>query len=384
MQFEESHSSAEHLKSHLLNPESEDPIDLLLLEDNDIDAAVFIGAASRSKQKLVVRRANSLKEYTEELKQRPPQVICADHMLPDGSATEALTLRNQVCPNAPFIVITGAGEEQVAVEYMKAGAADYISKRQLDSFNQALEQVLRVNYNQSLRVLAEQETKRLNQELLALVGHVAEQQDEEKRRLSRDIHDQLGQELTALKLGLFWMEGRLKKPMDDTQLVLQKLGDLIELNSSIIVQVRNIARDLRPVVLDQVGLSAGIETLVRDFNRREQTFCGLHLTELPHLTEPLRTDLFRIVQEGLTNISRHAEAKLAYVRLSHINDALILELGDDGNGTDQQFDLGQISNGLGLVGIRERVRSHHGTMVVNSSLKRGTSIQIEIALNSPA
>jgi len=384
MQFEASHPSAEHLKSHLLNPESEDPIDLLLLEDNDIDAAVFIGATSRSKQNLVVRRANSLKEFREALKQRAPQVICADHMLPDGSATEALTLRNQFCPNAPFIVITGAGEEQVAVEYMKTGAADYISKRHLDSFNQALEKVLRLNYNQSLRVLAEQETKRLNQELLALVGHVAERQDEEKRRLSRDIHDQLGQELTALKLGLFWMEGRLKKPLGNIQPVLQKLSDLIELNSSIIVQVRNIARDLRPVVLDQVGLSAGIETLVRDFNRREQTFCGLHLSELPDLTESLRTDLFRIVQEGLTNISRHAEAKLAYVRLSHINDSLILEMGDDGNGMTQQFNSGDAAIGLGLVGMRERVRAQKGTMSVNSSLKRGTSIQIDIALKSPA
>ena len=84
MQSEASHPSSEHFKSHLLNPESEDPIDLLLLEDNDIDAAVFIGAASRSKQNLVVRRASSLKEFREALEQRPPQVICADHMLPDG------------------------------------------------------------------------------------------------------------------------------------------------------------------------------------------------------------------------------------------------------------------------------------------------------------
>jgi signal transduction histidine kinase len=180
------------------------------------------------------------------------------------------------------------------------------------------------------------------------------------------------------------MEGRLRKPLEDTQPVLQKLSDLIELNSSIIVQVRNIARDLRPVVLDQVGLSAGIETLVRDFNRREHTFCGLHISELPDLTESLRTDLFRIVQEGLTNISRHAEAKLAYVRLSHINDSLILEMGDDGNGMTQQFNSGDFSTGLGLVGMRERVRAQKGTMSVNSSLKRGTSIQIDIALNSPA
>ena len=86
----------------------------------------------------------------------------------------------------------------------------------------------------------------------------------------------------------------------------------------------------RPVVLDQVGLSAGLETLVQDFNKREKTLCGLHM-DLPDLNEDaMRTDVFRIVQEGLTNIARHAEATFAYVRLRCPEGLLQLELGDNG------------------------------------------------------
>lgn len=368
-------------RSHpLLDRNSETPLDLLHLEDNDIDATIFKGAAAQCRRNLEVRRVETLAEFKEALAARSPDLICADHLLPDGSAAEALSLRDKLSPQSPFIVITGAGEEEVAVDYMRNGASDYLSKRRLDQFPLALDNVLDAYRNRALRHIAEQETERLNGELLALIRHVEGERDEEKRSLSRDIHDQLGQELTALKLGLFWIDRQLGMHEMDREGTRSKLLELVDLNTEIIQQVRNIARALRPVVLDQVGLSAGIETLVQDFNKREKTLCGVHIKDLPDLGEEMRTDLFRIVQEALTNIARHAEADFAYVRLSAQEGQLVLEIGDNGKGMPEG--VSSETAGLGMVGMRERVRSHKGSFHVSSQTGGGTSMLVTMPLTT--
>ena len=380
MQHEGGASFPDRRNHPLLNRDSNTPLDLLHLEDNDIDATIFRGAAAQCRRNLIVRRVENLVDFEAALVTRLPDVICADHLLPDGSATEALRLRNEFSPQSPFIVITGAGEEEVAVDYMRNGASDYLSKRRLDQFPLALDNVLEAYRNRALRHIAEQETERLNEELLALIRHVEGERDEEKRSLSRDIHDQLGQELTALKLGLFWIDRQLGMDELDRDGTRSKLLELVDLNTEIIQQVRNIARALRPVVLDQVGLSAGIETLVQDFNKQEKTLCGLHIKDLPDLEEEMRTDLFRIVQEALTNIARHAEADFAYVRLSSQEGQLVLEIGDNGKG--MPGGVTSETAGLGMVGIRERVRNHKGAFQVSSQTGGGTSMLVTMPLTT--
>ena len=366
----------------LLDAHSEAPLDLLLLEDNEVDALVFQGATRQYRQPISVRRARSLAEFKAQFDADTPDLICADHVLPDGLAMDALEVRNQSDVDIPFIVITGAGEEDVAVEYMKQGAADYLSKRRLAEFPLALDITLKAFRNQALRHSAEEETRRLNAELLDLIRHVEEERDEEKRALSRDIHDQLGQELTALKLGMYMVQRGLQGEAHiDTEGLNTKLEDLIDLNTQVIRQVRDIARALRPVVLDQVGLSAGIETLVREFNRKGRGFCGFHLDPLPELTEAMRTDLFRIVQEALTNIQRHASAELAYVRLYVDPGALRLEIGDNGQGMHLESTVTSAASlGLGMVGMRERVRNHDGRLRVDSMPGSGTTIEVTVPL----
>lgn len=363
----------------LLDPDEQLPLDVLYLEDNEIDAAIFNGAAARCSRKLLVHRVISVAEFESALEQSTPHLICADHLLPDGSAMESIQQAAIRFPDIPIIVITGAGEEEIAVEYLKAGAADYLSKRQLDLFPSALDDVLATYRTRALHKWSEQERTRLTRELHALIRRVEEDRDEEKRSLSRDIHDQLGQELTALKLGLFWLDSQMRKVSDpELQSTIQeKLGQLVDLNTSIIQQVRNIAHALRPIVLDQVGLSAGLESLVHDFNRRESTFCGLHLDTLPKLKEGLRTDIFRIVQEALTNISRHASANLAYVRLTTHQGDLLLEIGDDGAGMElDPAGSGKNRSGLGMVSMRERARNHNAVLYVDSQPGKGTAISL--------
>jgi len=367
----------------LLDPDCLIPLSVLHLEDNDIDAAIFKAASLRCSKDLLVKRVTSIEAFKHALEASKPHLICADHLLPDGSGIEALRASEQLSPNIPFIVITGAGQEELAVDYLKAGAVHYLSKKKLDLFPEILDQVLKNYRANALHTWSEIERQRLTEELLALIRRVAEENDEEKRRLSRDIHDQLGQELTALKLGLFWIENQIRKaPSFPSQsAVHEKIEHLLSLNTSIIEEVRDIAHALRPVVLDHVGLSAGLETLVQDFNRRESTFCGLNLDPLPELSENLRTDVFRIVQEALTNISRHAEANLAYISLKVSQDQITLEIGDDGKGMPK-LDQNSPAIGLGLVGMRERARNHGAHFTVTSQERMGTSIVIEFRIPS--
>lgn len=374
------------LNHPFLDESGKSVLNVLLLEDNDIDAAVFEAAASQCSRKLRVTRISTVAAFREALNVGAPHLICSDHLLPDGSALEAIREAATRFPETPILVITGAGEEDVAVDYLKAGAADYLSKRRLHVLPTALDEVIDKFKLQILHNWSETERVRLNGELLALIRRVEEERDNEKRSLSRDIHDQLGQELTALKLGLFWIQGNLRKATgpDGTDCPLEpsieKIDQLVELNTSIINQVRNIAHTLRPVVLDQVGLTAGVEFLVQEFNKRERTFCGVHCDPLPDLSEGLRTDIFRIVQEALTNISRHAEANLAYVRLKVDGDELLLEIGDDGKGMALNPDpKGRM--GLGMVGIRERIRNHGGRFQVESQQGRGTSMSVCFSLS---
>ena len=133
-----------HDRDHpLLDPQSDRPLDILLLEDNEVDALVFEGTARRYSQPIHVRWTSTLKEFETALGERLPDIICADHLLPDGIATQALQVRNQVERDIPFLVITGAGEEDVAVDYMRLGASDYLSKRRLKEFGLVLDVLLR-------------------------------------------------------------------------------------------------------------------------------------------------------------------------------------------------------------------------------------------------
>lgn len=370
----------------LLDPEEALPLEVLHLEDNEIDALIFKQAAERCSRPLVVTTVATVSEFKDALPDRQPHLICADHILPDGIALEAIAFSKETFPDVPFMVITGAGEEEVVAEYLRAGAADYISKKKLDLLPMALDSVIERYRDKALRERAEQETLRINEELLALIRRVEEERDGEKRALSRDIHDQLGQELTALKLGLFWIQGKLKNITDPKtmQSVNDKIQALIDLNTSTIKSVRNLAHSLRPVVLDQLGLSAGLESLVRDFNLRGHCFCGLHCNELPALSEGKRTDIFRIVQESLTNISRHAEASLAYVRLQIKGTGLLLEIGDNGKGMDSMDEIKGFNEGLGLVGLRERARNHKGIIELDTAPGKGTSLSIYFPNVHPA
>jgi PAS domain S-box-containing protein len=205
--------------------------------------------------------------------------------------------------------------------------------------------------------------------------------EEERTRISREIHDELGQALTALKLDLSLIRRSLVSEGFAEQSA--KVHEIELTANRIIRTVRKIATDLRPGVLDELGVAAAIEWMGRDFQNRTGIGCKVAITAVDKITDTVRaTAIFRIVQEALTNIMRHAAASEVKVSLEKKDDTLVLEVRDNGIGILE----GRISDSKshGLIGIRERVLLLGGEAVISGKPGEGTMVRVTIPVDGGA
>lgn len=233
------------------------------------------------------------------------------------------------------------------------------------------------------RKMAEQSLTQSRDELSALSQRLQAVQEEERARISLHVHDQLGQPLTALKMDLGWIERRLL-PKKQAELV-EKTREMTALVDKTLSEVREIAADLRPGLLDHFGLAAAIEWLFKEFTDRTGVVCKLTVSPVDlGLDRDTNTLLFRVVQEAMTNVARHAEATMLKISLSHDNGDLKLDVLDNGKGMtapapgpakgDKLFK----AKSLGLLGVRERVLSVGGSMTVGPGPEVGTLLSVKI------
>jgi signal transduction histidine kinase len=216
---------------------------------------------------------------------------------------------------------------------------------------------------------AEERLRHLSQQLVS-------SQEQERKSLSRELHDEIGQLLTALRMELGNLERTRGAADSDFMPHLEQAKKLAE---STLRTTRDIAMGLRPAMLDVLGLGPALEWQVREFTRRYNTPIQLEVDgDLRDLPDPHRTYLYRIVQEGLTNCARHAQAKSIRVRLEDSNGQLAVTVQDDGVGFDQH---GGVAYGLGLLGITERVRELCGNISILSEPGKGTRIAVVLPLD---
>ena len=217
------------------------------------------------------------------------------------------------------------------------------------------------------------EQRQLEDQLRALSAHVESVREDERTGIAREIHDVLGQELTALKMDLAWLARRAtgQEPL------LEKLRAMSAATDEIIQQVRRISTELRPGVLDDLGLLAAIEWQAQEFQQRTGTTTTVESNGGDtQLGRDVSTALFRIFQEALTNVARHAGAKHVGVRLGLEGDDVELEVRDDGRGITPLEAANPRS--LGLLGIRERARRLGGRAVVAANASGGTRVSIRV------
>lgn len=200
--------------------------------------------------------------------------------------------------------------------------------------------------------------------------------EQERLRISRELHDELGQQLTALKLDHSWLFARIQnqKPVPP-----ERIQDIRTHLDTAIQSVRRISAELRPLILDDLGFSAGLHYLTEDFAKRSKVHIDLHL-EVQELDLPahLHTPLFRIVQESLTNVIKHAHATQVDIRLFENEDQLEMTIADNGVGVESPPQ----QPGVGLISMRERCLAIGGTFHVESPAQGGTLIHVRVPLNT--
>src|SRR5688572_26410396 len=214
--------------------------------------------------------------------------------------------------------------------------------------------------------------RRLSQRLVQL-------QEIERRSLSRELHDQVGQTMTALGIQLGNIENLRA---EDGPAFRERLEDLKRLNADAMRTVRDLAMGLRPSMLDDLGLEAALQWQGREFSRHTGVPCHVMVQEIPEtLREAQKTCIYRVVQEALTNCARHARAGTVRVSLRMEGETIALSVSDDGIGFNT---TGTMREGLGLLGMRERVQALDGDLNISSVPGKGTVIRVQIPLGVPA
>jgi PAS domain S-box-containing protein len=227
---------------------------------------------------------------------------------------------------------------------------------------------------ENARLYAAEKTAR--QELGELAGHLQEARETERTRIAREIHDEFGQMMTALKMDLSWLSKRLPDDAPELATKVAAMSSMVDRSFGI---VRRVSSELRPSILDDLGLAAAIEWQAEQFSQRSGINARLHLDDPSSvLDRRASTALFRILQEALTNVARHARASEVEIGLFMEPDAVILTINDDGRGITEDQIRG--SQSLGLVGMRERVRSLGGELTVEGTPEEGTTVTARVPL----
>lgn len=227
------------------------------------------------------------------------------------------------------------------------------------------------------RKRAEEEVRASREQLRALAGRLQDVREEERTRIAREIHDVLAQELTGLKIDLGWLGKRLPDPEVDRRTLAEKVAALSGVVDTAISTVQKIAAELRPVVLDSLGLSAAIEWQAEEFQQRTGIQCEVIVPDedLP-LSRECATGIFRIVQESLTNVIRHSHATIVEIILEWDDDQLRLLVQDNGVGFDEAKMKDRHS--LGLLGMKERALLLGGQFEIRGAPGKGTRVSVTI------
>lgn len=235
------------------------------------------------------------------------------------------------------------------------------------------------------RKQAETDLERSREQLRALSARLERLREEERIHISREIHDELGQLLTGLKMDLRWVETRLERlnELPDINPILDKVVAATELANTIIKAVQRIAAELRPGVLDRLGLATALRYEAARFEERTHIPCRLEETaQDPDVADEVKTALFRIFQESLTNVARHAAAGKVAIRFEKRGTDWLLEVRDDGRGIPPEA-VGGVTS-LGLLGMRERARLVGGEVTVTRAEPHGTVVTVRVPVGAPA
>lgn len=290
-----------------------------------------------------------------------PDLILLDLVMPgmDGYEVCRRLKEHPATAHIPVIIVTARGEEENEAKGLELGAADFLTKP-------VSPLIVKARVHSQLELMRRHTRARIQE----LAIRLQEARETERKWLAREVHDDLGSRLAKLKMDAIWLRRHLK---GHGAAITSHLDGMIGLIGETIAGMRQLVSHLRPVVLDQVGLAAALSEEVEDFGRRHGLVCSLEcrVSDLPRDGDR-ETAIFRICQEALTNVARHARAGRVAVTLAWEREAVVLTVHDDGEGIPVANLTG--TGGVGILGMSERAGQFGGTLHVASAPGQGTTV----------
>ena len=229
------------------------------------------------------------------------------------------------------------------------------------------------------RKKGEMKLKESHEQLRQLASHLQDIREEEQKRIAREVHDELGQQITGLKMDIAWL-GKKITGVYGTLPIEEKLREMTSLLDAAVQTIRKIASELRPSILDDLGIVAALEWQTREFEKRFGTPVHFQSSISQLQIDPnIATGLFRLYQESLTNVARHAQASLVKAELKIEDSHITLTVNDNGKGFD--LNASETQKTLGLLGMKERVLMMSGNLHINSSPGKGTKVTITVPID---
>jgi signal transduction histidine kinase len=349
---------------------------VLHLEDSEPDHELAMAHLRRGGRAVTAERVDTEAEFREALT-RQWDAILSDFNVPGFSGLRALDIVREQGLQLPLILVSGEIGEDMAVQAMRNGASDYLLKGNLARLAPALEHAIAAHESLRARQRADRDLAASRQRLSELAQHLQTSVEMERAAIAREIHDDVGGSLSALKFDLAWMA---RQPGVSPELKL-RLDGAAETVTHALEASQRIMHNLRPAILEQ-GLVAALQWMTNRFERRTGVSCRFRTsTDNPQLPAGVPLVAYRTAQEALTNVSKHAQASKVSIDMSVAQGVLSLEISDNGRGLSQD-DLAK-ARSFGIRGLHERA-STVGGWVELSSGPTGTTLILSIPLDPGA
>jgi signal transduction histidine kinase len=382
---------------HTLDPRTYQDYSILIVDDTPVNLATIVEYLE--SYGFAIRTARSGENALRSVHYDPPHLIMLDILMPgiDGFETCRRLQADEYTRDIPVIFMTALTNAEDKVKAFEMGAVDYVTKplqheevlarillhlRQRNQTRDLQEQNRQLTYsNQVEKARLFEAVNQQHTQLRTLTNKLTEVQENERRQLARELHDEIGQALTAIHINLAAIQKEL--PAASFARIRARVTESTVLADQILEQIRELALDLRPPMLDDLGLGPTLRWYLKRYSTRLKIETELTLTGLDtRLAPDIETALYRVIQEALTNTAKHAGASKVYVQVTRNPSTIVVSIVDDGQGFDVAEVLARTGQpyGMGLLSMRERVTLLCGSFDLAAQPGRGTHLTFSIPL----
>ncbi|HMI60149.1 MAG TPA: response regulator [Puia sp.] len=355
----------------------EPALKILILEDSITDTDLIIRLLKKEDLHSEFRLAMNRRDFLLAFEEFAPDLILSDNSLPQFDSTEALKIARHRVPNIPFILVTGTVSEEFAANIIKAGADDYILKDRMARLPAAIEAVFKQRKAETNRKEAEDNLKSLESKILEqqiqeqkkVARAIIKAQDKERNYIGLELHDNVNQILAAAKMHLS-VKGHENEAIKELvayplELIESSIQEIRLLCQKLVTPLKNINLEkLIMGILDTVIHHSGIKANL------------VYAVSNEILSDDLKLNIYRIIQEQINNIVKHAEAKHLFISIRSRDRTITIIVADDGKG----FEVEKKKMGIGISNITNRIDTFNGKIKIQSSVGNGCKIQISIPL----